>query len=108
MPIEWQNEKCAEFSQLRDRTRKERQRFLDANPIDKTLNLVNKTNNLNLEAKLTKILNSLKMLTILTILISSFIVNNSLSVKANGINSALERTNPQKKLMSQIYRFYID
>ena len=51
MPIEWQNEKCAEFSQLRDRTRKERQRFLDANPIDKSLNLVNKAKkNINLNS----------------------------------------------------------
>ena len=39
---DWQNEKSSEFSQLRERTRKERQRFLENNPIDKSLKLVKK------------------------------------------------------------------
>ena len=37
---DWQNDKCADFSQLRERTRKERQRFMDKNPVDKSIKLV--------------------------------------------------------------------
>lgn len=34
-PIDWQNQKCAEFSQLRKRTRTERTKFLSKYPIEK-------------------------------------------------------------------------